>query len=83
MRMAMYMELLIANKPVSVVASAYDGMRNGSIVMMKIPKPKPVVRWMKLAMMQSTKMEANRVIYVGALTMIFDGAKVQRFSVIT
>ena len=34
-------------------------------------------------MMQSTKMEANRVIYVGALTMIFDGAKVQRFSVIT
>lgn len=37
---------------------------------------------MKLAMMQSTKMEANRLIYVGALTMIFDGAKVQSFSVI-
>ena len=28
----------------------------GSMVMMKIPKPNPVVRWMKPAMMQSGKM---------------------------
>ena len=37
-------EVVIANSPESVVASPYVGIRNGSIVMMKMPKPKPVVR---------------------------------------
>ena len=39
------------------MASPYVGIRNGSIVMMKMPKPKPVVRWMKLAPMLSSNME--------------------------
>ena len=38
-----------ASKPDSVVASPYDGMRYGNAVMMKMPKPKPVVRWMNAA----------------------------------
>ena len=42
-------DVVNANKPESVVASPYDGIRNGSIVIMKIPNPKPVVRWIKLA----------------------------------
>ena len=35
--------------PESVTASAYEGIRKGSTVMMNIPKPKPVVLWTKLA----------------------------------
>jgi hypothetical protein len=42
--------------PDRVVASPYVGMRYGSIVMMKIPKPKPVVRCTKLAPMLSRNM---------------------------
>lgn len=52
----------MAKSPVSVVASAYEGMRKGSMVMMKMPKPKPVVRWMKLATMLRRKMERRTVI---------------------
>ena len=37
------------NRPESVTASAYDGMRKGSAVMMKMPNPNPMVLWMKLA----------------------------------
>ena len=37
------------NIPESVTASAYDGMRKGSAVMMNIPNPKPIVLCMKLA----------------------------------
>ena len=37
-------EVVRASRPDNAVASPYDGMRNGSIVMMKMPKPKPVVR---------------------------------------
>lgn len=51
------MELLIARRPVSAVASAYDGIRKGSIVIMNMPKPKPVVRWMKPAMILRRNME--------------------------
>jgi hypothetical protein len=35
--------------PESVTASAYEGIRKGSTVIMNMPKPKPVVRWTKLA----------------------------------
>ena len=38
------------------------GIRNGSIVMMKMPKPKPVVRWMKLAPMLSRNMEMTMLL---------------------
>ena len=38
-----------ASRPDRVVASPYDGIRKGSTVMMKIPKPKPVVLSTKLA----------------------------------
>ena len=50
-------EVVIASSPESVVASPYVGKRNGSIVMMKMPNPKPVVRWMKLAPMLSRNMD--------------------------
>lgn len=47
--MHMSVEVVMARSPESVVASPYDGIRNGSMVIMKIPKPKPVVRCTKLA----------------------------------
>ena len=47
--MHMSMEVVMARSPERVVASPYDGIRKGSIVIMKIPKPKPVVRCTKLA----------------------------------
>jgi hypothetical protein len=53
---------VIASSPESVVASPYVGMRNGSIVIMKMPKPKPVVRWMKLAPMLSRNMERTMLL---------------------
>jgi len=53
---------MIASSPESVVASPYVGMRNGSIVMMKMPKPKPVVRCMKLAPMLSRNMERTMLL---------------------
>ena len=37
------------NRPDRVTASAYDGIRNGNAVIMNIPKPKPMVRCIKLA----------------------------------
>ena len=37
-------DVVIANNPDNVVASPYDGISSGSTVMMKMPKPKPVVR---------------------------------------
>ena len=38
-----------ARSPDKVTASPYDGMRKGRAVIMKIPKPKPMVLCMKLA----------------------------------
>jgi hypothetical protein len=55
---------VIASSPESVVASPYVGMRNGSIVIMKMPKPKPVVRCMKLAPMLSRKIERTMLLIV-------------------
>ena len=57
MRQTMTADVVIANRPESVVASPYVGRKNGNIVMMKMPKPKPLVRWMKLAPMLSRNME--------------------------
>lgn len=45
-----------ARSPDRVVASPYDGIRYGSIVMMKMPKPKPLTRCTKLAPMVSVAM---------------------------
>ena len=45
-----------ANNPDSVVASPYDGIRNGRTVMMNIPNPNPVVRSTKLAPTASNAM---------------------------
>lgn len=45
----MIAEVERASRPDRVVASPYDGIRNGRTVMMKMPKPKPVVRCTKLA----------------------------------
>ena len=55
-------EVVIASSPESVVASPYVGTRNGSIVIMKMPNPKPVVRWMKLAPMLSRNMERTMLL---------------------
>ena len=56
MRQTMTADVVIANRPESVVASPYVGRKNGNIVMMKMPKPKPVVRCTKLAPMLSRNM---------------------------
>ena len=37
-------EVVRASSPDKAVASPYEGIRKGSIVIMKMPKPKPVVR---------------------------------------
>ena len=50
-RRTMTAEVVMAKSPDSVVASPYVGRKNGSIVMIKMPKPKPVVRCTKLAPM--------------------------------
>jgi hypothetical protein len=52
----------MANSPERVVASPYVGIRNGSIVIMKMPKPKPVVRCMKLAPMLRRNMERTMLL---------------------
>ena len=54
----------MARSPESVVASPYVGRKNGSIVMMKMPKPKPVVRCTKLAPMLNRKMAMTRLLIV-------------------
>ena len=55
-RQTMTAEVVMARMPDRVVASPYVGMKYGSIVMMKMPKPKPVVRCTKLAPMLSRNM---------------------------
>ena len=55
-RQTMTAEVVIANRPESVVASPYVGRKNGSIVIIKMPKPKPVVRCTKLAPILSRNM---------------------------
>ena len=55
-------EVVIARSPESVVASPYVGRKNGSIVMMKMPKPKPVVRCTKLAPMLNRNMAITRLL---------------------
>jgi hypothetical protein len=37
-------ERAMANSPERVVASPYEGIKKGRIVMIKIPKPNPVTR---------------------------------------
>ena len=46
---AIITDVVRANSPDRVVASPYDGIRKGSIVMMNMPNPNPVVRCTKLA----------------------------------
>ena len=57
-------EVVMANRPERVVASPYDGRRNGSIVMIKMPKPKPVVRCTKLAPILSKNMERTMLLII-------------------
>ena len=52
----------MARSPERVVASPYVGRKNGSIVMMKMPKPKPVVRCTKLAPMLNRNMAITRLL---------------------
>ena len=57
-------EVVMANRPDSVVASPYVGRKKGSIVIMKMPKPKPVVRCTKLAPMLNKNMAMTRLLIV-------------------
>ena len=41
-------DVVNARRPESVVASPYEGIRKGSIVIMNMPNPNPVVLWTKL-----------------------------------
>ena len=61
---AMTAEVVMASRPESVVASPYVGRKNGSIVMMKMPKPKPVVRCTKLAPMLNKNMAMTKLLIV-------------------
>ena len=61
---AMTAEVVMASRPESVVASPYVGSKNGSIVMIKMPKPKPVVRCTKLAPMLNKNMAMTRLLIV-------------------
>ena len=52
------------SNPERVTASAYDGIRNGSAVIMNMPKPKPIVRCTKLAPIARRNMAMlNSIIY--------------------
>ena len=53
--MTIISEVVMARIPDRVVASPCEDMMAGSIVMMKMPNPKPVVRCTKLAPMLSRK----------------------------
>ena len=57
-------EVVMARSPERVVASPYVGRKNGSIVMMKMPKPKPVVRCTKLAPMLNRNMAITTLLIV-------------------
>ena len=57
-------EVVMANRPESVVASPYVGRKNGSIVIIKMPKPKPVVRCTKLAPILSKNMERTMLLII-------------------
>jgi hypothetical protein len=57
-------DVVMARSPDSVVASPYVGRKNGSIVMMKMPKPKPVVRCTKLAPMLSRNMAITTLLII-------------------
>jgi len=57
-------EVVMANSPERVVASPYVGRKNGSIVMMKMPKPKPVVRCTKLAPILSRNMKKTMLLII-------------------
>ncbi len=63
-RHTMTAEVVMARSPESVVASPYVGRKNGSIVMMKMPKPKPVVRCTKLDQMLNKNMHMTRLLIV-------------------
>ena len=63
-RHTMTAEVVMANSPESVVASPYVGRKNGSIVIMKMPKPKPVVRCTKQAQILSRNMAMTRLLIV-------------------
>jgi hypothetical protein len=57
-------EVVMARSPERVVASPYVGRKNGSIVIMKMPKPKPVVRCTKLAPMLNRNMAITTLLIV-------------------
>ena len=57
-------DVVMANRPESVVASPYVGRKNGSIVMIKMPNPKPVVRCTKLAPILNRNMAITMLLII-------------------
>ena len=76
-------EVVIARSPESVVASPYVGIKNGSIVIMKMPKPKPVVRCTKLAPMLSRNMAMIMLLIYNVCSMAAIHTEIIFFSLIT
>lgn len=58
--MTITVDVAAASSPERVVASPYEGIRYGSIVMMKMPKPNPVVRCIKAA--PQAKRQRRRIV---------------------
>ena len=59
LRMAIIKAVLPANKPESITDSPYEGKKKGKNIITKMPKPNPLTRWMKLAMMARKKMNVQ------------------------
>ena len=55
--MAISKAVLPANSPESITDSPYDGKKKGKNIITKMPKPNPLTRWMKLAMVANRKIK--------------------------
>lgn len=64
---AVIKDVVRAKSPDKAVDSPYEGIRKGSIVIMKIPNPKPIVLWIKLAQMLRTNIRKPVIVAIGFL----------------
>jgi hypothetical protein len=64
LRMAIIKAVLPANNPESMTESPYEGKKKGKNIITKIPKPNPLTRWMKLAMMDRRNMKVQVIILI-------------------
>ena len=62
LRIAIIKAVLPANNPESITDSPYEGNRKGKNIITKIPKPKPLTLWMKLAIIERNKIKKQVII---------------------